>query len=276
MSVAADTLARLRRPEYVGENRCVPCTVANVGIAFVASVLVGVAVAAVTAAPVGAAAGTALFAACTATIYLRGYLVPGTPELTRRYFPRWLLAAFDKEPVVQDDAAGELDQEDVLVGVGALEECPEGPDLCLVPEFREAWRTEMDRIEIESDYSGLLSIVSVDGGDVAVEEHGSRIQASVDGRFAGLWKSRAALRADLAGAALLSERFDDWTAIDPHERHALLAGLRLFIEECPDCGGVPALEAETVETCCASTDVTVLDCPDCGARLFETETDPAV
>lgn len=275
MSVAADALAQLRRPEYVGENRCVPCTIANVAIALFASLIVGGVVATAASLSVGVAAGGGLFAISAAVIYLRGYLVPGTPELTRRYFPQWLLAVFDKEPVVQDDTEGDINQEAVLVGAGALEECREGTDLCLVPEFRDAWRAEMQRIESEDDYSGLLSIVAVDEGDVAVNGHGSRIQATVDGRFAALWKSRAALRADLAGAALLSERLDNWAELDPHDRHALLAGLRLFIEECPECGAVPALEAETVETCCASQDVTVLDCPDCGARLFETAAQPA-
>lgn len=270
MSAVSGVFSRLKRPEYVGENRCVPCTVANVGIAAVGSIAVAAVIWTVVTPTAGLAAGGLCLVGCLAAIYLRGYLVPGTPELTRRYFPESLLGIFGKEPVIQDTNDGDIDQEAVLMGVGALELCDDGEDLCLVEEFQAAWYAEMERVEAESDYEGLLSIVSVDSGTVTVEEHGDRIQPQVDGRFAGVWKSRAALQADVAGAALLSARLNGWTDLDPHDRHALLAGLRLFVDECPNCGGTPALGAETVETCCASRDVTTLECPDCGARLFET------
>jgi hypothetical protein len=270
MSTVSGVVSRLRRPEYVGENRCVPCTIANVGIAAVASLAVGAGVAVGVSQATGVAAGGLLLGACLAAIYLRGYLVPGTPELTKRYFPQSLLGVFGKEPVIQDDAEGDVDQERVLVGVGALEVCRDGEDLCLVDDFREAWYAEMERVAAEDDYGGLLSIVGVDSGSVTVDEHGQQVQPQVDGRFAGVWKSRAALRADVAGAAVLSDRIEGWADLDPHDRHALLAGLRLFTDECPACGATPTLGVETVETCCASRDVTALECPDCGARLFET------
>ena len=271
MSVVSGVVSRLKRPEYVGENRCVPCTVANVGIAGLASVVVGATAWTAATPTVGVGIGGVILLGCLTAIYFRGYLVPGTPELTRRYFPERLLGLFGKEPVIQDAADGDVDQERVLMGVGALELCKDGEDLCLVDDFRRAWYAEMDRVAAEADFDGLLSIVSVDSGTVTVEEHGATVQPQVDGRFAGVWKSRAALQADVAGAELLSDRLDGWSALDPHDRHALLAGLRLFMDECPNCGGTPALGAETVETCCASRDVRTLECPDCGSRLFETE-----
>ena len=88
MSVARRTLDRVRQPEYTGENRCVPCTVANLAIAAVLTA--GLAFASVP--------GAAVFAVfAVGSIWLRGYLVPKTPELTKRYFPDWLLAKFDKQ-----------------------------------------------------------------------------------------------------------------------------------------------------------------------------------
>ncbi len=270
MSAVSGVVSRLKRPEYVGENRCMPCTVANVGIAAVGSLALMAVVWTVGTPTASLVVGSAVLLGCLAAIYLRGYLVPGTPELTQRYFPERLLGLFGKEPVIQDAAEGDIDQERVLMGIGALELCEDGEDLCLVEEFRSAWYAEMDRVESEGDYEGLLSVVSVDSGTVTVEEHGTQVQPTVDGRFAGVWKSRAALQADVAGAELLSNRLDGWAALDPHDRHALLAGLRLFMDECPTCGATPELGAETVETCCASRDVTTLECPDCGARLFET------
>jgi hypothetical protein len=90
----ADVLTEARQPEYTGENRCVPCTATNVAIAAVLAI--GLAFILVT--PIGVVA----FLASLVVIYLRGYLVPGTPELTKRYFPPWLLALFGKEPVARN------------------------------------------------------------------------------------------------------------------------------------------------------------------------------
>jgi hypothetical protein len=74
-------LDRVRQPEYTGENRCMPCTATNVVIAVLLSVGVGV---------LFPPAGVVVFALSLGAIWLRGYLVPGTPELTKRYFPDWL------------------------------------------------------------------------------------------------------------------------------------------------------------------------------------------
>ncbi|NGM70093.1 hypothetical protein G6M89_13935 [Natronolimnobius sp. AArcel1] len=92
---------QLRQDEYTGANRCVPCTAVNLVIAVVVALAVGI---------IFLPAGAAVFALSLATIYLRGYLVPGTPALTKRYFPDWLLAKFDKEPLTLEEAAA-LEQE---------------------------------------------------------------------------------------------------------------------------------------------------------------------
>ena len=47
-------------------------------------------------------AGGAALLAALGLIYLRGYLVPGTPTLTRRYLPESVLAAFGKRSVEED------------------------------------------------------------------------------------------------------------------------------------------------------------------------------
>ncbi|ELZ36586.1 hypothetical protein [Halorubrum tebenquichense] len=78
---------RIREPEYTGENRCVPCTVLNVALA-----------AALTAASAvfGPVVAAAVLTASLGSIYYRGYLVPGTPELTKRYLPDRVLRLFGK------------------------------------------------------------------------------------------------------------------------------------------------------------------------------------
>jgi hypothetical protein len=83
-----DALEQYRQPAYTGENRCLPCTAVNVGLAVVLS-----AFASFVGTPV---LGLLVFGGSLLSIYLRGYLVPGTPELTKEYLPDWVLATVDK------------------------------------------------------------------------------------------------------------------------------------------------------------------------------------
>jgi len=85
---------RIREPAYTGENRCLPCTVVNVVLA------VALTAAAAVFGPVVAAA---VLVASMGSIYYRGYLVPGTPELTERYLPDRVLRLFGKAPEAPRD-----------------------------------------------------------------------------------------------------------------------------------------------------------------------------
>jgi len=82
-------LDELKQPEYTGENRCLPCTGVNLLIAVVAAAVAG---------RRSRKAGAGVFVASVVLIYLRGYLVPGTPQLTKRYLPDDVLRVFGKEP----------------------------------------------------------------------------------------------------------------------------------------------------------------------------------
>lgn len=110
----------LRKPEYVGENRCLPCTVVNVAIAVVGSALL----AARSRHRRGRLLAGAVLGGSLAAIYLRGYLVPGTPALTKRYLPDPVLAAFDKEPAREGTRYGGW--ETVEEGDDAFESVSEG------------------------------------------------------------------------------------------------------------------------------------------------------
>lgn len=78
-----------RRPEYTGENRCEPCTVLNLIIAIIFSSVV---------ARKSKFGGTVAFGISVGLIYLRGYFIPGTPTLTKRYLPSEILQWFGKDP----------------------------------------------------------------------------------------------------------------------------------------------------------------------------------
>jgi hypothetical protein len=275
MKTADSFLSRVRQPEYTGENRCLPCTVVNIAIAGVVSVLVGVG-ASTAGGVVGIVAGVVVLSLCLAAIYFRGYLVPGTPELTKRYFPEWLLALFGKQYVdggqtgSRTTDASTLDPEAELTAIDALEECPDGPDLCLTDDFRADWQAAITRVrDADAERRELLGLLDVDDGEVEYEEYGAAFQAFVDEMVVGKWESRAAFLADLGAASILERRHPDWESLGIRERSQLLNGLRLFVDACPTCGGTPEFGTDTVESCCSTHEVAAVACTDCGARLFE-------
>ncbi|MFP8890922.1 hypothetical protein ACLI4U_14325 [Natrialbaceae archaeon A-CW2] len=275
-------LDRLRQPEYTGENRCIPCTVVNVLIALVLSLAVGFLVPPV---------GFAVFALSLLAIYFRGYLVPGTPALTKRYFPDWLLAKFEKAPpgygiegdgLEADDSHGpdplheretRINPEETLVSAGVVEPCADVDDLCLEDDAHATWRAAIeDRREGDraKQVAAFLD-AEPDKVDVRDSQRSNHVVVRVDGRVAARWESDAALLADVAGFDLLEHRVENWEALTLEQRSQLVSGLRAFLETCPTCSGTISIDAETVESCCRSYEVYAVTCEDCDARLLEVD-----
>lgn len=271
MSAVRDAYETLRQPEYTGENRCIPCTAVNALIAVVVAAALWVLLA--------PGVGAAAFVVCVAAIGLRGYLVPGTPTLTKRYFPDRVLAWFDKRPT--DNAAvgvdGDADVEDVdaateLFAAGAIEEC-DGDDFCLAEGFREAWLARADDIEgREKLAASAAQYFDLDADDeVTFEPFGPSFTVLVNENRWGDYPSEAAFLAEVAGAEVLSSHHDDWDAFSLAAQSELLAALRLFLDTCPECGGPATLGEDTVESCCRDIHVVAVTCEDCDSRLFEIE-----
>jgi hypothetical protein len=240
---------RLRRPEYTGENRCLPCTVVNVCLTLVA--------AAVGAALLGPLGGLLILTGGLGTIYFRGYLVPGTPTLTAQYFPPWLLELFGKELELRATLTP-------VEGV-AVRATPEGERL--IDSFATAWDDRIESMRAEGvtaeDVATLLGVEEASNvGEAAyVVDQGLR-----------QWLSESALLADAAAAAVLEERGGDaWASLDPDERLATLRDLRKHLDYCPLCdGSLDNEETETVETCCTESErVLMATCESCDVRLIE-------
>lgn len=255
MTPIADVASRLRRPEYTGENRCTPCTVLNVlAAATTAAVL----------ATVSVTLGTLSFLAALLAIYLRGYLVPGTPTLTKRYLPASVLRAFGKQPpsagvTITDD--GETNQ--ALATAGVLVPSSDGTHR-LAPEFREEWRerirTVRSRGPSPEDVATLFDADELD-------QHGET--SFVLERTKSLrWDSKAALVADVAAGELLRSAFDDWGSTEATTREDVLRRLRLLLDRCPRCDGPIATEEHHVDPCCQRS-YTVVEsvCQDCDEVL---------
>jgi hypothetical protein len=267
-----DGIDLLRNPQYTGANRCVPCTVVNAALGGVAALVAVLVLGRAVSWRVGALAGAAVGLLAGGSIYLRGYLLPGTPRLTAAYVPDWLLRLFDKETDTTTPVDDDFEMDAALLRAGVVEICEGGDDLCLTGGFRSAWNDQLANVQDDdASRERLARLLDIDADQLALEEHGTALVARADGVGIGQWESRAALLADVAAANALPEWMDEWSALDLRHRSRLLYGLRLFLERCPACEGDVLTEEDTVESCCRSVDVVAASCGDCGARVFEME-----
>lgn len=280
---SSGVLDKVRRPEYTGENRCMPCTIVNVVLAGILSALVGMGLGVSVGVLAGVLGGLGVLLIALGSISLRGYLVPGTPWLTKTYFPDRVLKWFETEPPqLGSDTAGtgetdtsmdsEIDVEGILLQAGAVAECADADDLCLTEAFETAWQNRIDQVRgADTERSELATVLDVDPEALDIAEYGEAFVARVDGRTAGQWESHAAFLADVAAARELRSRYEPWSDMNVRERSTVLDGLRLFLERCPACGGSVGLGEDVVESCCRSIDVVAVTCQECDSRLFEAE-----
>jgi len=207
-------LDRLRRSEYTGANRCVPCTLLNVLLAAVGAVLLAVFAADVLA--------VGFLLAALSVIYLRGYLVPGTPALTRRYLPASVLARFGKDPNAQPDQSWDVlekmvyerenavEPEAYLRDAGVIETSDDG-DL----RFTDAFAADVARAEVrhrdDPENVAVLEVMfETAPDDISFEERDH--PAIQVGPRVRTWPSEAALLADVATHEALTE----WTGVRPN------------------------------------------------------------
>lgn len=266
----ADPLDGFRRPSYTGSNRCWPCTIAN-------GVLLGVLVVALSMIGSVFLAGV-LALAGLASIALRGYFVPYTPQIAPKLLVAFPLGGPDGTANSLSDT-GVQDRSDVPSGetvVTALLEADvlvaDGEHLSLDPAFRAAWRREMRTLR-DRGLEGLVDEADALTGPGVTTRVGrdwrgrsTKVVVEADGGVATLEPAVAV--AELAAARTLESRVD--------EPIRLVAGrpLRSLLERCPACDG--DLERSR-SSCCGevtpvgSTPSEKLFCPDCDVRLFTFE-----
>lgn len=258
----------IQDPRYTGENRCLPCTIVNSAI--------GIVLAAIAALESLYLAGGILCLAAVA-IGLRGYLIPGTPTVTKRYLPERVLRWFGKQPTnIENDyqiseETSDLDTEDILLSENVLRICDDGADLRLTDQARERWNAEIESYDgvTASNVSSMLP--SVDKySSVHLTENQTGVELTCNGQWIGQWPSEAAVGADVTGAAVLDAHLPMWKGFNAQERSQLLTGLRLFVPKCPTTGSTVSMSERTVPSCCSSHQVVALTCAEGEAILEQT------
>ncbi|MFT4949433.1 MAG: hypothetical protein ACI9CA_001570 [Natronomonas sp.] len=279
MSERGSLLDRLRQPEYTGDNRCLPCTVVNL---LIAALLAGVV------ALLSPPAAAVVLVLSAVTVALRGYLVPGTPELTRRYLPASVLRLFGKHPAAgtgPEEPAGVdpddlevferverrreegVETADFLQDVGAIERCADGEGFCLTDSFAGRVAAHAERRTVTGDVTPIATVFGVEPGEVTpLDREYPAVEVGVQVRK---WPSVAALTADIATDRALAGTTDRWRGVPPGQRREILESLRGFHEHCPLCGGPVTLGEEVLESCCGTHQVTTVACNGCGRRLRE-------
>jgi len=271
---------RLRRPEYTGENRCRACTVVNVVALAVLVVIVGV-----WTPPIALAVG--LLGA--AAIWLRGYLVPYTPQFAPRLvsrLPARLSSTFFDHPR-RSDSLGDMGG-DRNAGSGGDVADPDAEavfeallsasvvvadDERLEPSesFATSWQTEMASLaELSDDALAETVTDTLAAAESArVERTGSSVFVVVTGRDGSVtWLRRPVALAEIGAVRALDET-DVPAAVRPLAAHALCA----FLDTCPACGG--ELVESAPDDCCGHTlpdldeePPPVLACEDCEVAFY--------
>ncbi|WP_066413244.1 hypothetical protein [Halorubrum aethiopicum] len=283
------TATDLRRPAHTGENRCWPCTTVNVAV-------VAIAAAAVTA--VGSPAlGGAVALAGLALVWLRGYVVPGTP----RFAPRLVAPIPGSEAVFHGvgagggaETAGGPDATDGAGappdgGTGSLRRTAVDPAVLLdrlvsadvlavdgdtvapTAAYDERWGAEIDRLrdrdtealaEIAREISPATAsrVVRADREWIALAAEDATVMEET-------WVDRPTAIAEIAGYRAAEPFLDDDSV-----RLAAARTNRMFLDRCPDCE--TELEQGVDMPCCGGYSgpgeepAETLVCPACEVRLY--------
>ncbi len=200
--MSSDALDALRQPEYTGENRCLPCTVVNLVIAAAIAVALG---------RRSKAKGALAFATSAVLIYLRGYLVPGTPAMTKRYLPREVLAWLGKDT-----------EPPTNTGLGSVGERSEPTGRASGSERSERHASSVDE---RSESTDGVDTGGPTGNGAAPEQNGAATDRNDDGATTGDTGGHDDEESDDEADAAASDE-----GLDP-ERFLVEAGL---LEPCAD------------------------------------------
>ncbi len=263
----------LKQPKYTGQNRCWACTTVNCVIAVVlAAALSALSVALAT--PFSpAVTGIVVLILSGLVIWLRGYLVPGTPTVTKRYMPLSILIWFEKLKsavgVSRQTAASSAGSslEERLLNAGVLTECQSDGGFSLSDRFIESLQQAIDSQQSSTDMTAVIEAIGYDPDSVEINHHDDAATAGINGTLVHKCPSTTAVQVDRASATVLADWVATWDEITSAERGQLLRAVRLFIDECPTGDSTTFLQK--TESHCGTNQVAAVICEASGDRLLE-------
>jgi hypothetical protein len=295
-------LDSLRRPEHTGENRCLPCTAVNSTLVLAAAGIVG---------RRWRPAGAAVLAVGAAAIALRGYVVPYTPQFAPRLVDRLpvdfkggtgpssdsfatveiedeadaadgVTDAAESEASTADPSSDESDglpdsdsltaldadgQEVMVTLLDAGVIVDDGETVHPAGEFLDAWETAMADLRALDDGSLAATVADTAPFDGSGSTDGDWVV--VEGDEQAIHLTRPVAIAETAAVQVMAD-YD----VPAELRVEAAQPLRMFLETCPECGGL--VEETNTDVCCGGSagaygGVTyeVLVCTDCEALVYE-------
>lgn len=264
---------RLGRPAYTRRQRCWPCTLVNLALLSLGCGALAVAGLWIAVPPVAVAG--------VAAIWLRGYLVPYTPQFAPRLasaLPGEVFHATDGgAPVGGSDSLADGEATDGERVVSALLEAGvlvtgEDDQLRLEASAREAWLASMASLGALEPAELAARVRALSGAgevETTTRSDGVWYLLRADGGAPGdeTLLSRPVAIAEIGALDTLDDRVDD-----PAVRRQAVEPLRMFLDSCPVCEQ-PLIETDTMDCCGGTVDprsepAPVLACPDCERRLY--------
>lgn len=158
------------RPEYTGDNRCRPCTLLNLSLTAVIGSIFWVFV--------GIEFTTIVLILSIFAIYFRGYLIPGTPKLTKNYLSEiYKIVHESNSPSVNDSRV-----EKILTEADLLVEFNHADDLCLNDGFEEIWLSNISKIR-QLGVSQLLDMFGLESNYQTVQTSQNTIKIILNEQY---------------------------------------------------------------------------------------------
>ncbi|QIQ75668.1 hypothetical protein GL213_03470 [Halogeometricum borinquense] len=252
-------LESIKDPEYTGKNRCTPCTLLNISITITISAVLWF---------VGPLIAILFAVLGAARVWQKGYLVPKTPGLTKKYLPTSFLRRFHSGAIVSDDSTARsggtmgspsASFEDLLTEHDVVEPCSDSADLCLTAEAEQLWRDTLSNTnELSSEL--LRKLYPIVEGEYQVSNTGGTVYVTTGDTVIAHWISESAMLADLTGASVLERLLPMWNDIPKDQKGQLLISLRPFVPQCPRSGEAVEVSEKIVESCCSYSRELVLKC----------------
>lgn len=251
---------KFRQPAYTGANRCLPCTVVNLGITVLLAAIAGLLVSwAGRSILLSALMAGMVFLIGIGLIYARGYLVPGTPAFSTAYLPQWIKdnlshdVRLDESTAPDVQALYKLNMLDMTDGQLQITEEIEGAI--------EAYATDEETVANDR----LATMLEIEPDDFWLRSIGGTFRVYVNGKRIGAWPTRRSYYRDMAAAHVLADHIPEWGSFDPVQRANYLAGLRV-IDPCPSCEAPAEL---IYDQCCGNTEIVEVQCSSCASTTLE-------